>query len=134
MIDGNKLTKSELTAIRLWTIEKINQKVKQYHIQGNSCEFRQLSLELMRGLRKLKYYDSQFDIDKYKQYCDINNKPCVLYNGVSDVMLNPNQAQSQVIVHKQVRKYKKRLSDSFEEYCWNYHTFTSTTTNFHVAC
>ena len=138
MIGGNKLTKSELTAIRLWTIEQINQKVKQYHFKGNSCEFREFSLELMRGLKKLKKYDSQFDIYKYKQHCQRNNnndKVCVLYNGYRDVSLNPQKQQTQIgkLVDKQCPNHMQRLHGRFEEYCWNYHTFTSTTTNFDVA-
>ena len=138
MFGGNRLTRSELTAIRLWTIEQINQKVKKYHFEGNSCEFRELSLELMRGLTKLKKYDSQFDIYKYRQVCNGRNSSgnvCMLYNGCRDVSLNPAKQQTQIskLWGNKHSNSVNTLHGSFEEYCWNYHTFTSTTTNFSVA-
>ena len=132
MICGNQLTKSQLTAIRLWTNKKINETVKKYHFDGNSCEFRELCFELKRGIKKLKYYDSQFDISKYKKHCFDNNRPCVLYTPIRNVFLNPQQEDTKMKILSQ-KQAEKSIDGSVEEYCCMYDTFTSTSTNFKIA-
>ena len=53
----HKLTKYEISCIRLWTQEDVCSKIKSSHRKGNSCQYRYFCQQILFGLKKLKYYD-----------------------------------------------------------------------------
>ena len=119
MRDGNMLTMSELTVIRLYTNESFNQMLNKYYFQGNSCQFRDTSVELLRAARKLMKNDTIFDILKYRQYCQLMNQPCALFHGLRDIYFDPNQYKSKLNMIKLQNVIKKELNlhDDHEDCC-----------------
>ena len=115
------LTKSEITAIRLFTVEKVNQVVKKCYFAGNSCEFRNFSLELRRGLTKVKRYDET----QYINSLGFENDTYV-YCGLRNIHFNPEEDKSTM------KKLMESSNDSNNENHINgfmFHSYTSTSTD-----
>ena len=94
MLDGNVLKVSELTVIRLYTIELFNQILNKYYFQGNSCQFRHTSVELLTAANQLMKNDAIFDIFEYQQCCQLMNQLCMVYVMYILIQINTNRNQT----------------------------------------
>ena len=126
----NKLSKTEIACVFLFTRTSISNQVKSAHRRGETCLYRCFSQQVVNSLKKLKYFDKQ---SNFKQLAYI-------YSGISSVTFDVSQ-QNETTIQKFIQNYCDRnlasqnqlVSTNKMDYCLVFDTLTSTSQNGNVA-
>ena len=125
-----RLTMDMIAALRLSTIEVINQDMKHaIHLKGDSCRYRDMCGLMLQGLTRLKRYDHKFDTDNCQLYCGMEN----VTDGDSDSK-DDNNNQSCVAPLLSIRNLNNTSIDKENfEYYRLWHGFVSTSQDIQFA-
>ena len=145
-LNAAKLSRKEISCLKLWTNENACNIIKQRHRRGETCHFRNVSEQINKALTKLKRHSQKLMEN------EPNNAPESgiehVYSGIADVFvpidskaninnlnnLHVNDPKNRTSVEQFLLQFKDRFnvnnSDTFDEYTYlTYDTFTSTTEN-----